>query len=134
MITYDPSGDDWTHDDQQQFGEAPSWWLGFPAIVALAHEIEHGYQDAMGELVGYGRDIGNRVGAVAEQKAMQAENAMAYAFYKKVPGYGKGGAHEIAGPRTYYNRAQRSLLTGELYDVKKAMTWDEWSPCFTPAY
>jgi len=68
---------------------------------------------------------------------MMAENEMAYAFYRRVPGYGTGGQYEIKGPRTYYSRSGKSVMTGDPYSAATmaGMTWEEWrTKRFIPAY
>jgi RHS repeat-associated protein len=129
VIEWDPSGDLWTHEDQRDNGNPPDWVEGFPALAILAHELTHGYRDIWGQMVGYG----NRE---AEQQAMMAENEIAYAFYKKVPGYGNGGAHFITGPRTYYWTDGMSRETGKAYDDEtlRGMKWDSWNSSYVPAW
>ena len=66
-------------------------------------------------------------------------------IYMKVPGYGEGGAHEIAGPRTYYKAFGESWApayygTGKMLPdaSRKGMTWaDYWikvAQGYKPAY
>ena len=123
VVYWDRSGSDWPQENQDAYGDPPSWWLGFPALAQLAHEVEHGWQDIRGEMVGYVE--GSAVAQNAEQGAMVAENSIAYAFYKKVPGY-----QGIPGPRTYFNQKERTSKTGNhakySAETLAGMTWEQW--------
>jgi RHS repeat-associated protein len=134
VIRWDPRGDIWTEGDQSKYGNEPDW-LSFPALALLAHECEHGYQDVTWAGGLAGNDHGTELRKRSEEGAMIAENAIAYAFYKKVPGYGKGGEYEIAGPRTYFYVGQTSKMYPYSRYAILSMTWEEWAKKrFVPAY
>jgi RHS repeat-associated protein len=106
-----------------------------PAMVWLAHEVEHAWQDATtgmgyfdinGQWVGADSGVHNAATAKVEEGAMIAANDMGLAFYKKVPGYGKGGIHETHGPFLTYSHDGTSLLTGEVIPAPHSMTWEEY--------
>jgi RHS repeat-associated protein len=135
VVAWDSSGDLWTHEDQRDYGNPPDWVEGFPALALLAHELTHAYRDIWGQMVGYGKDPD--VTKTAEQQAMMAENKIAYAFYKKVPGYGNGEAHFITGPRTFYDpTGQSQEFPGRGYDdaTMRGMKWDSWTSSYVPAW
>ncbi len=126
--------------DIAQSADDPAWVAGFPALAILAHEFTHAIQDVgWSGLDGYGNGE-TEVAKAAEQQAMQTENSIAYMFYRRVPGYGKGGAHEIKGPRTFYRANGKSMMPPyENYDeaTLAGMTWDEWEQIgagYVPAY
>ena len=146
-IYFDPAGCGWTEKDQTQYGDAPHWWSNWPVLAMLAHEVEHGYEYAMMGLAGYSQDFANTNSASleamkAEQEAMMAENAMAYAFYMKVPGYRKGEIYETKGPRTFFSLYRRQVNTtgqpiavSDLHSyVVLSMSWEDWSPDYVPEF
>ena len=67
--------------------------------------------------------------------AMEVENIGLYAYYRKVPGYGKGEKYGDIGPRTYYDPGRRSLMWPHDWYATLSMTWDDyWSQGFKPKY
>ncbi|MEN6428721.1 MAG: RHS repeat-associated core domain-containing protein [Phycisphaerales bacterium] len=146
-IYYDPAGCEWTAEDQAKYGDEPYWYSNFPVLAMLAHEVEHGYEYANQGLVGYSQDFlatnsASPEATKAEQEAMMAENAMAYAFYTKVPGYRKGEAYETKGPRTFYSLYRRQVdTTGQGIKISMqhsygvlSMSWEDWSPDYVPEF
>jgi len=93
--------------------------------------MEHGYQHATGQRDNWNDPL---VQQKCEQQAMVAENAIAYAFYMKVPGYRKGEPYQSMGPRTCYRVNGTSMLDGSTCAVQKDMTWDDYWPGLTPLF
>jgi len=81
-------------------------WHHCPPLALLAHELGHAYAAIDDDPTTFG-----------EGPAMDAENVIRYAFYKKIPGRGKGERGQVCPRPSYF---------GDHPDISWETYWDGW--------
>ncbi len=90
-------------------------WDRFPPLVALAHELAHAYQRIAEDSRTYSSPL--------QVAAMQAENLVRGAFYRKVPGY--ADIKPRPGNLGVY-------LGGAIQYLFDTFEWLDWAPGYAP--
>ncbi|MBN1362839.1 MAG: hypothetical protein JW993_19730 [Sedimentisphaerales bacterium] len=90
-------------------------WDRFPPLVALAHELVHAYQRIAEDRRTYSSPL--------QVAAMQGENLIRSAFYRKVPAY--ADIKPRPGNLGFY-------LNGTVQFLFDTFEWLDWSPAYAP--
>jgi RHS repeat-associated protein len=108
----------WRRSQSVMYGGMRGWHR-YPNLAALAHELGHAYDDVTNGMV-WPASLEESIRT--EKVAMEHENQIRYAFYRKVPGY----SWVLPRPAYGFSRLYPDVYPPLSSDLHPDIMWDEW--------